>query len=157
MTTVNPCYVFGPQLFDESISNTLNASCQNINEIVLSNTEDKVDQTFASLFIDVRDVAKAHLLAIEVPALAGKRLLLANTKFAMQDIVDTINKQFPALNGRIAVGIPGNGAEVVKHIATLDNSQSKKLLGFGFKGLEETAYDTVSQILRANDAQMRMF
>lgn len=155
LTTVNPCYVFGPQLFDESISNTLNASCQNINEIVLSNTGDEVDQTFASLFIDVRDVAKAHLLAIEVPALTGKRLLLANTKFAMQDIVDTINKQFPALNGRIAVGVPGNGAEVVKHIATLDNSQSKKLLGFEFKGLEETVYDTVSQILRAKDVQVR--
>lgn len=147
LTTINPCYVFGPQLFDESVSSSLNASCQNINEIVHSSLGDEVDQKFASMFIDVRDVAKAHILALENPALLMKRLLLANTKFSLQDIVDVINKNFPELNGKITKGIPGNGSSAVENIATLDNSESKRLLNFEFRPFEETVCDTVSQIL----------
>lgn len=148
LTTVNPCYVFGPQLFDESISRRLNASCQVINEILYSSSGNKVDQHFASFFIDVRDVAKAHILAVEKPALAGRRLILANTKFSLQDIVDAINKNFPELRGKITEGFAGNGLEVVKHIASIDNSRTKEVLEFNFRSFEETINDTVSQILK---------
>lgn len=149
LTTINPCYVFGPQLFDESVSSTLNASCQLINEAVFSKAGDDVDQKFASLFIDVRDVAKAHVLALEKSNLACKRLILANDKFSTQDILDNINKNFPQLTGKIAKGVPAHGLKVCQYIATVDNSKSKNLLGFGFRSFESAVNDTVSQILRA--------
>lgn len=148
LTTVNPCYVFGPQLFDEMVFPRLNASCENINAIINANPDEKVDQHFASLFIDVRDVAKAHILAIQSDKFSGKRLLLANTKFALQDIVDSINTNFPDLRGKIPSGLVGNGREVVKHIATLDNSSSRELLSFEFIPFDETVKDTVSQLLK---------
>lgn len=151
LTAVNPCYVFGPQLFDESISRSLNASCQIINEIVYSRSGNKVEQQFASFFIDVRDVAKAHILAVEKPVLAGRRLILANTKFALQDIVDIINKNFPELRGEITEGFVGNGAEVVKHIASIDNSKTKEMLELNFRSFEETICETVSQIIRVKE------
>lgn len=151
LTTINPCYVFGPQCFDESVSSTLNASCQRINEAFLSKVGDDVDQKFASLFIDVRDVAKAHVLALENSNLACKRLILAKDKFSAQDILDTINKNFPQLTGRIAKGVPGNGPKVSQSIASIDNSKSKELLGFEFRSFENAVNDTVSQILRARN------
>lgn len=147
LTTINPCYVFGPQLFDESVSATLNASCQRINEAVFSSIDDDVDQEFASLFIDVRDVAKAHVLALEKADLAGKRLILANHEFSTQSILDNINKNFPKLNGRIARGKPGYIASS-RNIAIVDNTKSKELLGFEFGSFENAVNDTVTQILR---------
>lgn len=148
LTTINPCYVFGPQVFDESVSETLNASCQRINDVVLSKADSDVDQTFASLFIDVRDVARAHVLALEQSNLDGKRLILANTRFSTQDIVDSVNKEFPELRGKIVEGVPGNGPNVTKSIATVDNSKSKELLGFKFTPFDVAVHDTVAQILR---------
>lgn len=94
-------------------------------------------------------MAKAHVLALEKSNLACKRLILANDKFSTQDILDNINKNFPQLTGKIAKGVPAHGLKVCQYIATVDNSKSKNLLGFGFRSFESAVNDTVSQILRA--------
>nr|7XPM_A Chain A, A64 [Escherichia coli] len=151
LTTINPVFVFGPQLFDEDVKDKLNTSCEIINELLHAPPDTKVDKssTCAGNFIDVRDVAKAHVLAFQKDELIGKRLLLSNGPFSKQDIVNILNKDFPQLKGKIPPADPDTDAQ--KNNTTgckIDNEKTKKLLGFEFKSFEETVYDTVHQILK---------
>ncbi|CCD24405.1 SDR family oxidoreductase NDAI_0D00910 [Naumovozyma dairenensis CBS 421] len=148
LTTVNPCNVFGPQQFDENVTSPMNTSCEIINKLVHSSVDTKVDRTTMGKFIDVRDVAKAHLLALQNDNLIGERLLLISSGFDEQSILDIINDDFPALKGKIRVGNPGTGALQNWKGSIHDNSKTRKLLRFEFLPLKKSVDDTVSQILR---------
>ena len=103
---------------------------------------------YSGSFIDVRDVSRAHLAAFEKPECAGERLILCEDLFCSQDILDTLNEEFPQLHGKIAVGEPGSGASFLeKSSCKIDNSKTKKLLGFKFNNFKDCIVDTASQML----------
>ncbi|CCC66867.1 hypothetical protein NCAS_0A03090 [Naumovozyma castellii] len=148
LTTVNPCYVFGPQLFDENVTAKLNTSCELINKLLHLSAGDAVDNFFVGNFVDVRDVAKAHLLGFENQNLVDKRLLLISSRFNAQDILDIMNEDFKTLEGQLPAGVPHTGALHQWKGAIADNSKTKELLGFEFIPLKKTIDDMVTQILR---------
>lgn len=103
---------------------------------------------FAGGHIDVRDVAKAHILAFQKDELIEQRLMLHAGLFTTQTLLDIINEQFPELKGKIPAGKPGTG-NPDDALTPVDNSKTKKLLGFEFIDLKKDLYDTISQILEA--------
>ncbi|AQZ15115.1 (ZYRO0F05214g) [Zygosaccharomyces parabailii] len=146
LSTVNPVLVFGPQKFDEDVKGQLNTSNEVINVPLHSSPGDKLPNT-QGFFIDVRDVAKAHLLAFQKGDTIGQRLGLSNGRVNTQGIVDILNTKFPQLNGKIAEGpTPGKANQAVG--ASFDNTKTKELLGFVFNSLENVVYDTAAQILK---------
>ncbi|KAL6947624.1 hypothetical protein ACO0RG_000200 [Hanseniaspora osmophila] len=147
ITAVNPVYVFGPQCFDSSVTKTLNTSCELINSIVHSKPEMPVPE-ISGAYIDVRDVARAHVESITNEKTDGQRLFMSEDRFTMQNVADVINKDFPQLQGKISKGNPGSDKAVIERMAQCDSSATKTLLGFKFKDLEETVVDTVKQILK---------
>ncbi|QLL31835.1 hypothetical protein HG536_0B07030 [Torulaspora globosa] len=148
LSTVNPVYVFGPQLFDEDVKDTLNTSCEFINALIHNKPEAKQMQEFRAFYIDVRDVSKAHLIAFQKKEAIGKRLLLTNGQFAYQDLEDIVNEDFPQLKGKILVGNPGSGKEAYKTMDSIDNTKTREILGYPFRSLKETVDDTAAQILK---------
>ncbi|CCF56306.1 hypothetical protein KAFR_0A08720 [Kazachstania africana CBS 2517] len=147
LATVNPVYVFGPQNFDEDVTSKLNTSCEFVNQLVHAKADDPIPALCGG-YIDVRDVAKAHILAMQKDELIGQRLLMTNGKFNFQDIADILNEDFPVLKGNIPVGAPHTGAQHKQIGANVDNSKTKSLLGFKFRTLKETIADTAAQILK---------
>lgn len=147
LITVNPGYVFGPQLSSDSVGDVLNTSCELINSIVHSKPGSEI-QPISGPYIDVRDVAKAHLLAFEKEETFGKRLMLVEGAFSLQQVADIINEEFPQLKGNVATGEPGTGEELLNKSARYDPSKTKAILGFKLRNLKETVYDTVDQILK---------
>lgn len=150
LTTICPGYVLGPQAFDENAKGALCYSGELVNGILNSKPGDVIDQHLAGSFIDVRDVAKAHVLPLEDPKFAGQRLVLMNERFALQDVADFINENYPELKGKISVGNPGAGKDIVATTSKYDNSKTRKLLGFEFVPFEQSVTDSVNQILAAN-------
>lgn len=147
LSTVNPTFVFGPQAFISEIKNELNTSSEIINSIVKSSPNDPLPLT-SGFFIDVRDVAKAHIAAFEKKEAEGKRLLVSEGRFVPQQIVDYINKDFPQLKGKITAGNPGQYPDF-NALSKIDNSKTREILGFDFINLETTVKDSVQQILDA--------
>ncbi|AQZ14228.1 hypothetical protein BZL39_G02430 [Zygosaccharomyces parabailii] len=148
LSTINPTGVFGPQRFDAYVKDHLNASNEMINALIHSQPGiTKLDPDFHAEYVDVRDVAKAHLLAFQRGNTAEKRLGLNNGPFSSQAVVDILNSKFPQLKGNIAVG-PHPGQPDPTPGCSFDNSQSKKILGFPFIDFEQTVYDTAAQILK---------
>ncbi|CCH44436.1 putative oxidoreductase [Wickerhamomyces ciferrii] len=150
LTTVNPGYVFGPQKFDDVLVNpNLNTSAEIVNKLL------KADPSATNAFtepvgpgVDVRDVAKLHVVAIENDELAGKRLIGFESSFSGQTILNSIHKHFPELDGKVAKGQPEGAQEYAdKNSFQVDNSATIKNSGITFTPLDTTFKDSVAQIL----------
>lgn len=144
---VNPSFVFGPQAFDSELKDNLNTSSEILNGFLKMKPDSKVPGTRGG-FVDVRDVAKAHVVAFE-KNLSNERLLLNAGRFAAQDILDILNEKFSALKGKIPEGKPGAGKAVNDRMCKIVNDKTKQILGFQLIDLETTVYDSVKQILDA--------
>ncbi|CAK7902490.1 putative NADPH-dependent methylglyoxal reductase Grp2p [[Candida] anglica] len=149
LTTVNPIYVFGPQAFNSEVKDTLNTSAEVINNIIKLREGDEVPQ-LASSYIDVRDVAAAHIVAFENKEAASKRLLLSSGKFSSQGILDILNENFPTLKGKFPVGTPTTKEEVNDSSCTFDNEVTRKILNFEFIDFKKCVVDSVEQVLTVN-------
>ena len=150
LTTVNPTYVFGPQAFDSDIKDSLNTSSELINSAIKLKAGDDIP-AHTGPYIDVRDVAEAHLVAFEKEAAANQRLVLADSRFTFQDFLDIIHKHFPeeAKARGIAVGTPGSSKQALANAAKLNFAKTEKLLGTKYTDLETSVVDSVKQIFDA--------
>ena len=64
LSTINPSFVFGPQSFGSEIKQSLNTSSEIINSILKLKPNDSIPASKGG-WVDVRDVAKAHIIAFE--------------------------------------------------------------------------------------------
>lgn len=147
LSTINPVWVFGPQLFDENVTKKLNTSCQYINDLVHSTPETEIDSELAGGYIDVRDVSKAHLLAFEKDGSIGKRLVLCAGRFTLVNIVDILNEDFDNLTGKIAKGNHDASLARLKSLAKFNYSKTNNILGIKFLTFQKTIDDTAAQIM----------
>ena len=80
-------------------------------------------------WVDVRDVAKAHIIAFENEDAKNQRILLNSGRFTSQSLVDIINDKF-RFERKIPVGEPGSDKSVIaESLATIDDTKSRELLG----------------------------
>ncbi|GAV56014.1 hypothetical protein ZYGR_0AZ01860 [Zygosaccharomyces rouxii] len=147
LTTLLPVYVFGPQLFKEDAFGGLNYSNGQIQAVLCSKPGEEVNFGHNARFADVRDVAKAHLLAFQKEEAAGKRLVLSSSKYSMQDLANILSEKFPQLKGKIAKG-PNPGKYDAKSVVG-EHFRAEEILGIKYRGLEESVYETASQALEA--------
>lgn len=134
LSTVLPGYVFGPQAFDDDITETLNVSAEFINSILLKG---KLGLPYPSgFFIDVRDSAKAHIAAFEKDL--QNRLVLTAEEFTEKDLIDILSK---VTDKKLPEG------EQIEKSNNINSDVTKKLLGFEYIKLEKTLTDAAKQIL----------
>lgn len=143
---VNPLFVFGPQAFESEVKDELNTSSEFINSFLKTNAEAEIP-AFKGGFVDVRDVARAHLIAFEKD-LSNVRLLLNSGRVTGQDIADVLNENVAYLRGRIPIGKPGSGEEIGAGMCKVDNEKTRKILGFPLIDLKTSVVDSVEQILK---------
>lgn len=150
-TTVNPPFVFGPliqQVSDIKSINTSNAVIYNT--LFGENSKEDKDYTeLTHLWVDVRDVALAHVLPLEdeESKFNGQRLFTTAGYFSPQLILDIANEKFPELKGKIPVGKPGTGLDRVDKIYQYDNKKTNELLNFEYRKFEDTIVETIQSIL----------
>lgn len=145
ISTVHPVFVFGPQAFDLDAKGALNASNSFISSILKlkSGSGAEVPGTKGS-FVDVRDVAAAHIIEIEKPT-NGLRVIVKNEDFNGQTLLDVVNKHFPELD--LIKGEPG---VPYKSARVIDDSKSKEYLGLNYIGIDKSVSEVVKQYLEAN-------
>ncbi|WRT68381.1 uncharacterized protein IL334_005357 [Kwoniella shivajii] len=98
-------------------------------------------------WVDVKDVANAHIRALEVPEAAGNRFLTSAGNLTGQGIVDVVHSKFPEIKN-VPVGKPGTHDEVAKNLSKFNSEKSTKVLGIKYKSFEDSATETI-QGLRA--------
>jgi len=152
---VNPTYMYGPFVPGFYIKKgDIGGLATNgfLLDSVLSGKKLEPLQKWPAPFpVDVRDVAKAHILALKSTAkFSGhKRILVSGPVFNWKDAVLHLAKTRPELKGRL-----NDVSEVLDHpAATFDNSRAREILGFGERiDWKKTVDDAVDSLLEVEKA-----
>ncbi len=161
LVSINPAFVIGP-----SIGPALNTSTAVVRDLLAGAAPALVDLNW--LVTDVRDVALAHVAAMELSAAKG-RYLCAGESVSMVDMARILREegladgyQLPRLRltGRFGTALarvfartrpPGTRSYLDTHLGrTLraDGSRVTRELGVGYRPVRETLRDTVADLQR---------
>ncbi|CAB58730.1 Flavonol reductase/cinnamoyl-CoA reductase family protein [Schizosaccharomyces pombe] len=137
--TINPPYVYGPPIHPMKNMDSLNTSNQIFWKLIDGSKE---ATPFYYYYVDVRDVAAAHVFALENAKLSNGRMLVSKGVFTTGDICKVLRKEFPNKSDVIAEPVD---ITVDPSFFKLDNSFSKSL-GFKYHSDEECYVDTAKKL-----------
>ncbi|KAI1472192.1 ketoreductase [Daldinia caldariorum] len=146
LVVINCTYTFGPVQRNLPSLEGMNASNHRIRDMLQGKMKEDMPSTAPVFtFVDVRDVARAHLRAITVPEAGGNRFYIVGGHFSNKRIVDSIRKWYPKFEGLLP---PENAPDDFSDgVYTFNNSKSVKVLGLEYTSLEKSVKDTVESIL----------
>lgn len=144
LSTLCPPLVFGPVVHYLNSLDALNTSNARIRDMI----QGKMKQTRAStevfLWVDVRDVAIAHVKAIESPEAADKRFFVTAGYCSNNAIADCMRRNFTDLRSQLPP--EDGGADMPEGAFNYDNSRSVDILGLKYRSLIDCVVDTVKSL-----------
>ncbi|KAE9368254.1 NAD(P)-binding protein [Stipitochalara longipes BDJ] len=151
LTVINPDIIIGPMLQPvadpKHVNETNSFACYNFFNGKYKDIESLRFPFYH--FVDVRDVALAHILSLTEPKASNQRILIVGGLITPQLVINHIRKHFPQLKDRIEVGNPAQILPIGVQPTGWDTSRSFEIFGegWGYKGLEESLVDTVTSLL----------
>ncbi|KAK4179448.1 hypothetical protein QBC36DRAFT_322455 [Triangularia setosa] len=150
LVTVNPPMVFGPVVHHLATLEAINTSNERIVDAIKGKWKDEIPPTGqAYIWVDVRDVAAAHVKAgLELgQKVSGKRLFVVSGWFSNAEIAEVLRKNFPEDKGQLPEeGTKGGELPEEGKRFGYDNSETTRLLGIEWIGLEKSLVDTVTSL-----------
>ncbi|OBZ78027.1 NADPH-dependent methylglyoxal reductase GRE2 [Grifola frondosa] len=138
LVVLNPPFVFGPILHAVDVPENLNSSMNDWYTTIIQGKMDKESLAkLGSSWVDVRDLAEAHVLAITKPEAAGQRLIISAGPYKWQDWVSAarrISKYIPQGNDSY------NPAEAV-HMIAYETTKADSVLGVKYRGIDQSTAD----------------
>ncbi|KAI1330762.1 NAD dependent epimerase/dehydratase [Xylariaceae sp. FL0255] len=156
VATINPPLVLGPVA--HNLQSLANVNTSNERVVQLISGKWKANGEIPTnggihLWVDVRDVATAHVEAMERPEAGGNRFFVVAGKFSNREFVPIVRENFPDLADKLpgddvsGGGCPGGDA---KKTYSFDNSKATKVLGIQWTPLEKSLVDTVRSLQEIN-------
>lgn len=137
--------VYGPVAHYLNSLDSLNTSNQRARSLMTGEWKDGCPPTGTFLWTDVRDLALAHVKAMETPEAGGKRFFVTSGYFCNDDLAEIIRKNFPALEDKLPKKGAGEGG-MPSEIFKFDNSRVRNELGIKFRSLEDSITDLVKSL-----------
>lgn len=146
IATINPPLVIGPvKPYGPGVDN-INTSNERTRNILQGKTKQDLGRTGTYIWVDVRDVAEAHVAAFEKPEAGGKRFFLVGGTFTNQTIADTVVKNFPEYKDNVPEKREPNDGYPEGGYYSFDNTRSKEVLGIKYRSFEESIVDLVKSL-----------
>jgi nucleoside-diphosphate-sugar epimerase len=150
IVTVNPPTVFGPVVNHLASLDAINTSNARIVDCVQGKWKENGPAKSGPVcsWIDVRDVAKAHVLAgLELPDAGGHRLFTTAGIASNRELADVVRQNFPELRDRLPdPSVKGGEMPPADTMYKFDNSETKRILGFEWTPFETSIVDTVRSL-----------
>lgn len=142
-TAISPCFMFGPQPFDDICLGPLNASAQLFNIILDAGPHgaDNIPHLFGYVS-DVRDIAKIHIQALTDSNLWGQRLLPFRGQFTTAEIL-LIAKTWFSLSLILPPEFP-----IHVQLVRIDNSHTRKLITWQMIDKNSCLFDSLQQLIK---------
>ncbi|VUC29006.1 unnamed protein product [Clonostachys rosea] len=147
LTVLCPPMVFGPAVHSVSFS-AMNIAAWDINRFFSGELEDVPDTGYWG-FVDVRDLAKAHVRALEVPEAGNERFFIVGGRYSYQQTADVLraSPRIPeVLKKNIPLGKPGHNYPG-PNIYDVNNSKSIRILGVEYRSFEESIVDSAVKMI----------
>ncbi|THV48494.1 hypothetical protein BGAL_0245g00170 [Botrytis galanthina] len=156
LVVINPDVVLGPILQPVPTPKNVNETNEFACYAFINGTHETVGDVMFGFwdFVDVRDVALLHIIALTSPRMANKRHIISSGPLSPQLVVNVIRKNFPELEGRLPKG--GDEKEVFPkglRPTQLNNARSLEIIrqakgqDWNFKNLEESIVGSVKSLL----------
>lgn len=142
LVTICPSFVLGPPLS----SRTDGESCRAMKGILSGAFKESGCRPLALGSVDVRDVALAHVVALEKPEAVGKRYILSSTTcYTLLDYANILrgDEQFRDFVDRLPDKINGD----IGFRPLISHERAEKELGIVFTPIEKTIVDMAKQFI----------
>ncbi|KAG5932676.1 hypothetical protein E4U59_007353 [Claviceps monticola] len=147
ITTLCPPLVFGPVAHQLRTLENINTSNQRFVDLLQGKWKTEILAGLGvNFFVDVRDLAFAHVAAMEIQEAGGKRFLCSGGKFCNREIVDTVRAAFPQLSEVLPLESVCGG-DYPDAMPSCDTSKATKILGIKWTGMDKCAVDTIGSLL----------
>lgn len=141
MTVFLPALIFGPPIQPITNLKKINYSTDVFYSLFNGTYEVTPPTSFPS-YIDVRDLASAHVKSLTNPRVANERMLVGGNRYGSQLAVDVL-KTIPELKGRL----PRDNDEDTPTVKFGDVKEWNEKLGLTLRTPEETFGDFVRRLL----------
>ncbi|KAH6887185.1 D-lactaldehyde dehydrogenase [Coprinopsis sp. MPI-PUGE-AT-0042] len=140
MSVLHPPMVLGPLIHDVDSLEKLDGSMKAFWDQMIPETKKYVPMPGA--WVDVRDLADAHVLALEKEEAGGERIFISTGPLVWQDWIDTANTLEPsALPGHKLT--PSWPDPERKAVLDFSNAKEQKILGVKYRPLRDTVKDSM--------------
>jgi nucleoside-diphosphate-sugar epimerase len=154
LVSINPPMIWGPLAHTISGTKDINESNARLYTGLLNSSKDApMPPNGVHMYVDVRDLAVAHVAAVTTPEAGGERIIVSSKAMSTQEIADLFRKNFPELESRIPLGKPGTSS-LPEGAYTISNEKAKKLLGVTFRSDEECFVELGKQLLEIEKASV---
>ena len=168
---MNPPIVLGPIIHYLNNLDALNTSNQRVRDIMTGKAKDEIPSTGVFLWTDVRDLALAHVKAMELPEAGSKRFFVTAGYYNNREIADILRDTYPNRASKLPTpetkggDYPEEGKQkpFFSFVFTIpyllyndtsddiglykyDNSRTREILGIQFRSLKETIVDTAKSL-----------
>ncbi|KAJ1561479.1 methylglyoxal reductase (NADPH-dependent) gre2 [Cladochytrium tenue] len=143
LVTINPPFVYGPLLQKVDRVEDVNTSCKFIAEYLQGTPA----RPLAAGFVDVRDVALAHVRALTAERASGRRFIVSGGTHSHAQLVEALRRTLPA-DRASRLAPPAEPAAGPGPVAEISDA-ARDVLGINFRGLDETAKDTADSLIAA--------
>lgn len=110
--------------------------------------EGEAPPTGTFLFVDVRDLAKAHVDIIENPDAGSKRFFLVSGHFSNKQVLEIVKKNFPQYDDKFPTDTSEGDYPPKDKLTGFDNSRASSVLGIKYIPLEQSITDTAKSIIQ---------
>ncbi|KAK1641474.1 ketoreductase [Colletotrichum phormii] len=143
LSTICPPMIYGPVRVPVKSLYGIKTSNQLLAEIILGKHKAGLPPTALPLWADVRDIALAHVRAIEVQSAGGKRFLTAAGFYSNEEMANALWNSFPSMREKLPE--PGNfGGAPSPALKSFgyNTSRERKILGLQWTSYERTVVDS---------------
>ncbi|KAG5989605.1 hypothetical protein E4U54_004294 [Claviceps lovelessii] len=148
VVTLCPPLVFGPVAHALGTLGGINTSNQRFVDLLQGKWKEEILPTLGvNFFVDVRDLALAHVAAMETADAGGKRFLCSGGRFCNRDIVRAARAAFAQQLGPVLPPETARGGEYPDAMPTCDTSRATEMLGMKWTGIEKCTVDTIRSLL----------
>lgn len=148
LVTVAPPAVFGPVVHHLASLDNINTSNERFVNLLRGKWKEEIPEvTPVPIWVDVRDVAKAHIRAFEEPLAGGKRLFTVTGFFNHRDAVEIVRSKFPEFSDKLpGTDVEGGASPPDDQVFKINNEKTREILGFEWIPFEKSIADLVISI-----------
>ena len=146
---INPPLVLGPVVSALASLASINTSNAAIAGMFEGKMKEELQPTHVTLWVDVREVALAHVLAMEKAAAVGQRFFTTAGHHSTKEVAEIIMAEFPELRDRLpatAEGLAVGALPPADQRHGYDNQRSREVLGLKYRPLKDTVVDTIKSM-----------
>ncbi|KAJ0276577.1 hypothetical protein CBS470a_010737 [Colletotrichum nupharicola] len=152
LSTINPPMIYGPVRLPPKTLAEVNTSNQLLAEVITGKHKGGLPPTALPLWVDVRDVALAHVKAMETEQASGKRFLITSGFYSNPEMGKIVWDNFPDLREKLP-GLDAMRGAPNPNLKSFgySTSRAEEILGMKWTKYEMTVVDSVKSLMDLAD------